>query len=285
LAAAGVVGFKAFACPTGWDEFPAADEETLLSGFAIAARLDLPVAVHCELEALGHSVLSEVEAVRWAARLAARAGARLHVVHVSSAEAVDEAKAWSGVTTETCSHYLELEPEQGHCNPPVRDGAARHALWERVVRNAVDCIASDHSPCPPSVQPQWAGIDGVGLPLPMLLSSGRLATTDVARLITEAARILRLRHKGRLDPGADADIVLVDPDAEWTVGPETQWTRHRQSPFAGRRLKARVVRTMVRGRTVYLDGDGPCEPGGGVFIRPQLSAPTPAVRDRTALPH
>jgi allantoinase len=284
MAQAGVAGFKAFACPTGWDDFPPVDEVTLLCGLATAARLDLPVAVHCELEPLGHTVLSEVEAVRWAARQAARAGARLHVVHVSSAEAIDEAKLWPGVTTETCPHYLELEEGQGHCAPPIRDRAIREALWARVQTNAVDWVASDHSPCPPSWRDHWAGIDGVGMALPVLLSSDRLPLTDVARLITEAARVLRLPGKGSLDVGADADLVLVDPDAEWTVSYNTQWSRHRQSPYLGRRVKGQVIRTMVRGRTVFLHGDGPSELGGGRFIRPPLLATSPAVRDRTALP-
>jgi N-acyl-D-aspartate/D-glutamate deacylase len=78
--------------------------------------------------------------------------------------------------------------------------------------------------------------------------------------------------------------VLVDPDAEWTVTQDTQWSRHRQSPYQGRRIKARVVRTMVRGRTVFLDGEGPSEPGSGRFVRPLPRTKSPAAPDRTALP-
>jgi allantoinase len=273
MADAGVVGFKAFACPSGWDEFPPADEVTLLSGMAAAARLDVPVAVHCELEALSHTVRSEVEAVGWAAGLAARAAARLHVVHISSADAIDEARRWPGVTTETCLHYLELDEHKGRCNPPIRDAQQRQALWERVVHGQVDCIASDHSPCPPLWHPGWAGLDGVGLPLPLLLSSGRLDPCHIAKLITEAARMLRLPGKGSLEPGADADLVLVDPDAQWEVSRDTQWSRHRLSPFSGTPVKGKVVRTLVRGRTVYVDGAGPCEAGGGKFIRPERRQP------------
>jgi allantoinase len=271
MAAAGVAGFKAFACPSGWDDFPPVDEPSLARGMAVAAGLNLPVAVHCELEGLGHTVESEVAAVGWAARLAAAAGARLHVVHASSAAAVDEARRWPGVTIETCPHYLTLEPStqpEAQCFPPLRDAGERERLWSRINRGDVDSVASDHSPCPPERRATWAGIDGAGMAIPLLLSSGRLSPDGVARLTTAAARILRLTGKGAIAPGFDADLALVDPNATWVVDAATQWSRHRQSPYGGTKLTARVLCTTVRGRIVFSIDEGPAPSGGAAVIRP-----------------
>ena len=277
MADAGVAGFKAFACPSGWADFPPADTDTLHAGMVEAARAGLPVAVHCELAHLGHSPESEVAAIRWAAGLAARAGARLHVVHVSAAEAVDEAVSWPGVTVETCPHYLLLDDHEAdsigptaRCAPPIRGPANRVALWERVCQGAVDTIASDHSPCPPEARhgpSPWSGIDGLGLALPLLVSGG-LPLERLVNLTTAAAHLLRLPGKGRLAVGADADLALVDPSETWTVGPTTTWSRHRSSPFAGRRVQGRVVLTVRRGQVIFSAANGPSEAGGGRFLRP-----------------
>jgi len=271
MAAAGVAGFKAFACPSGWDDFPPIDDKSLSSGLAVAARLGLPVAVHCELEALGHTVESEASAVGWAARLAADAGAHLHVVHASSAAAVDAARRWPGVTIETCPHYLTLEASaqpESRCFPPLRDAHERERLWSRVSRGDIDSVASDHSPCPPERRPTWAGIDGAGMTIPLLLSTSRLSPAEVARLTTAAARILRLPGKGAIAPGLDADLALVDPTATWVVGVDTQWSRHRHSPYVGRVITGRVLTTTVRGRVVFTVDDGPASPGDAAIIRP-----------------
>jgi len=272
MAAAGVAGFKAFACPSGWDDFPPIDANSLAAGLAVAARLDLPVAVHCELEALGHSIESEVSAVEWAARLAAAAGARLHVVHASSAAAIDEARRWPGVTIETCPHYLSLEASarpEAHCFPPLRDAGEREQLWSRISRGDVDSVASDHSPCPPERRATWAGIDGAGMTIPLLLSTGRLTPAEVAGLTTAAARILRLPGKGTIAPGFDADLALVDPGATWVADHTTQWSRHRQSPYVGMKLTGRVLCTAVRGRMVFSIADGPAAAGDAIVIRPR----------------
>jgi allantoinase len=283
---AGVVGFKAFACPSGWDDFPPADEPTLLAGLDVAARLDVPVAVHCELDPLGHTVASEVEAVRWVAGLAAAAGARLHVVHVSSAAAVTEARRWPAVTVETCPHYLTLDDRQAaeagpaaHCAPPIRDEANRAALWDHLSKGAIDVVASDHSPCPPAKKAgasPWAGIDGVGMALPLLLSSGRLSLPQVAGLLTGAARVLGLPAKGQLAVGFDGDLALIDPERRWTVDPASLLTRHRQSPYAGMTITGRVLQTLVRGRVVFDLDRGPCDAGGGQFVSPRRARVSPS---------
>lgn len=275
---AGVVGFKAFACPSGWDDFPEIDEPSLRAGLEVSARTGRPVALHAELASHGHTEQSEVAAVRWAAGLASETGGRLHIVHVSAAAAIDEARRWPGVTVETCPHYLLLDETdvarigaEARCNPPIRSAANREALWRAVTSGRVDCLASDHSPCPTELKSgpdPWAGITGLDTFLPALLSSRRLNPVSVARLTTAAAALLDLRGKGRIAPGFDADLVLVDLDAGWSVGPDTLHNRHRRSPFAGTRLRGQVQRTFVRGRSVYDRRTGPADAGGAAVLRP-----------------
>jgi allantoinase len=113
-------------------------------------------------------------------------------------------------------------------------------------------------------------VDGAGLTLPLLLSTGRLPLADLARVTTQAARDLRLANKGWVAPGYDADLAVVDPAGTWEVGPDTTWSRHRLSPFAGTRLTGRVVMTLVRGRVVFSVWDGPSAAGGGEVVRPSL---------------
>lgn len=279
MVAAGVAGFKAFACPSGWEDFPPADARTLAAGMAVAAVYDIPVAVHCELAEFGHTETSEVEAIRWAATIAARAGARLHVVHTSSAAGVAEARRWPGVTVETCPHYLLLDEEsatqigpRARCAPPIRQATNREAMWRHLLAGEIDVIASDHSPCPPDARTgphPWAGIDGAGLMLPLLMASDRLGLRRLIDLLTAAARILRLPGKGAIAVGYDADLAIIDPDATWEIGPATTWTRHRCSPFDGARVRGRVETTMVRGQVIFSAERGPGPRGGGRLVRPQ----------------
>ncbi len=279
---AGVVGFKAFACPSGMDDFPPVDGPTLSAGFRAAAGAGRPVALHAELTALGHTAESEVEAVRWAAGLAAGTGARLHIVHVSAAAAVAEAMRHPLTTVETCPHYLLLDEDDvarigadALCSPPIRSAANREALWRAVQAGSITCVASDHSPCPDELKRAdhpWAGITGVETLLPSLLSSGRIGLVDLGRLVTGAAPMLGLAHKGAIAVGMDGDLALIDPDAEWLVRPEALWNRHRRSALTGRRLRGLVHRTYVRGRCVFDIETGPCEAGGGQFVRPMPTA-------------
>ncbi len=292
LLRAGVVGLKAFLCDSGWDRFPPVGGEALAAGLAAAARHGRVVAVHCEDPALlrpgpptpaNRPVAAEVAAVRSACAAAAAAGARLHVVHCSAPEAVAEARRWPGVSVETCPHYLHLTDADADrlgpvawCAPPLRDAARRDRLWAQLRRGDIDTVASDHSPCPPSLKQgprPFAGIAGVQTTLSLLLAGPPdggppLDLARVAAVRGAAARLLGLRHKGILAAGADADLVLVDPDASWVVGPSTLRQRHPASPFAGRRLTGEVVATYLRGRCIYDRATGPTGLPAGRLVRP-----------------
>jgi allantoinase len=294
LLSSGVVGLKAFMCDSGWAEFPACPPDVLARGMRAAARADVPVAVHCEDPSLlgpgdrDRPLAAEVAAVARAGATAAAQGARLHVVHCSSADAVIEAKLWPRATVETCPHYLTLtggdEAQLGPdavCSPPLRDEDARLRLWQAVHSGLVDTIASDHSPGPPAHQEGRApfpGISGVQTTLSLLLTSAELSLRELSRLRTSAARLLGLHRKGVLAPGYDADLVLVDLDSTWVVGGDTLRTRQARSPFMGRTLRGVVVSTLVRGNVVFESGRPMSDPQGA-FLRPAATAPAAAAME------
>jgi allantoinase len=278
LAERGVAGFKAFMCDSGIADFPAADDDTLAAGMERAAALDLPVAVHAERPAVlraprgtgwrdfvaSRPPEAEHRAIETALALAAQTGCALHVVHVSTAHGVQLVKEARerGVdaTCETCPHYLTLTADdletlgtRAKCAPPLRGADEREALWRAI--GDVAFVASDHSPCPPGMKEgaftaAWGGIAGCQSLLALLLDSGRLDLAAIAEL-TSAGPARRLRLPKGLHVGADADLVLVDPSA---IEAPALHDRHRLSPFAGRPLRGRIARTILRGTTVFRDG-------------------------------
>jgi allantoinase len=307
LAERGVIGFKAFMADSGLPEFPRADDLTLYEGMCEAARLGLPVAVHAEsnemVQALtwralaagrhgvrdyldSRPVMAEVEAIQRAALLAGEAGARLHIVHVSSGRGVAaalEARARGvDVTIETCAHYLYFGEEDmlrlgavAKCAPPLREAAERKTLWRAVLRGDVDMVASDHSPAPPAMKQDanffriWGGIAGVQSTLSVLLE---LAPVERIAALTAAnpARRFGLPRKGRLAAGYDADFTLVDTAAEFTVTPESLFQKHGFSPYLGATFGGPVRRTVVRGETVFVDGKIVGAPKGRL-IKPEYA--------------
>lgn len=312
LAAAGVVGFKAFMSASGVEELAAADDLTLLEGMARAARLGLPVAVHAESDAItsalaaravaagrttmrdylaSRPVVAELEAISRAILFAQETGCTLHVVHVSSGRGVAlvaEARARGvDVSCETCPHYLVLDDEDAvrigaaaKCAPPLRPRAVVEELWARVLAGDVDLIATDHSPSPPELKDTggdafaaWGGIPGAQTLLPLMYAYGvigRGLPLERLALLTAtwpAARFALAPAKGTLAVGADADMALLDPGRDWTVRPDDLLDRHRLSPFAGATLRGRVVRTILRGQTVFAGGAVVGEPIGRVLTR------------------
>jgi allantoinase len=297
MAARGVVGFKAFMCDSGLPEFPRADDTTLLDGLREAARLNLPVAVHAESDEMvrrlaqqaasspsagsirafldSRPVDAEVEAIERATQLAGEAGAKLHIVHVSSGRGVTaavEARARGvDVSIETCPHYLFFVDEDverlgavAKCAPPLRPAADHDALWDALEAGLVDLVASDHSPTTPSNKTgdfaaAWGGIAGVQSTLPVLLGAGThvrgLPLGRIASLLaTNPARRFRLAGKGSLAVGHDADIALVDPDARHALRVSDLHQRHTISPYVNVTFRGRVRRTLRRGETIFLDG-------------------------------
>jgi allantoinase len=309
LAAAGVVGFKAFMCSSGIDDFQSVDDLTLYEGMCRAASLGLPVAVHAESEAItaglaqraraagrtamrdflaSRPAVAELQAIARAIALAQESGCALHVVHVSTGRGValvaDARARGIDVSCETCPHYLVLTEEDAEalgnvakCAPPLRPRSESEALWRALADGTLPMVASDHSPAPWAMKggdnafAAWGGISGCQTMLPLLLTEGHRARgleLDLVARVTSGyvARRFRLAGKGRLEPGVDADLVLVDLTASRALSAEDLYYRHRHSPFVGRSLSARVARTLVRGRTVFADGRIVGPPTGRLLI-------------------
>ena len=214
--------------------------------------------------------------------LAAHAGVRIQIVHVSSpvsAELVrDEKGAGRPVTMEICPHHLLLDLDDlvrlgpyGVCAPALRDRALVERLWDFVLDGTADCLVSDHAAYTlEEKEPGWDDIflaplgcqvmqETVPLVLDEAFHRRGMPLDAFVRFSssTNAARIAGLYpRKGTLLPGADADIVLYDLEHEWVVdAPPQQFSKNPWSPFDGRRARARVVRTLVRGETVFADGE------------------------------
>jgi len=276
----GAVGVKAFLCDSGVPEFPA----TTLGTIDDAAML---VAVHAEDPAF----LRE-RAETWAASrppeaeiaaVSALSGldARVHVVHVSAAEALQA--VGPNMTAETCPHYLwfseqdvDREGALLKCAPPIRGAMNRDRLWDAVLDGRIAIVASDHSPSTAAMKRRdlwsaWGGIAGVQTLLPALLTEGvhrrGLSLSRLASLVASApARRLGLARKGRLAAGMDADVALLALDREWTLERSALQTRSGLSAWVGQAFRGAVVRTIVRGRTVYDDGAF-AEPGRAHLVR------------------
>lgn len=306
LAARGVVGFKAFMCDSGLPEFPRVDDVTLLDGLREAARLGLPVAVHAESEELtrglrermtartvrafldSRPVVAELEAIQRALLLAKEAGASLHIVHVSCGRGVAlaaEARArGTDVSIETCPHYLfftEQDVERlgpvAKCAPPLRATSEQHELWDELLQQHVDIVASDHSPALPSMKrgdmiAAWGGIAGVQSTLAVLLEAGYhqrgLPLERISALLAaEPARRFRIRRKGTIEPGMDGDLVLVDLNRVATLNSGDLHQRHPLTPYRGYSFRGAVCRTIRRGVTIFDDGRTTAA-NGGRLIRP-----------------
>ncbi|WP_345197419.1 allantoinase AllB [Kistimonas scapharcae] len=233
--------------------------------------------------------IAEVEAISRVILFAEHTGCRLHICHLSTIKAralIKQARARGvDVTVETCPHYLvldtmDLEEHGGFakCNPPLRSPENRELLWEMLKAGEFDMIGTDHTPYTDedrlkhgdNIWKMPPGIGGMDLMLPLMLDEGYhkrgVSLEQLAKLMaTQPARRFDLPHKGALNLGNDADIVLVDLDAEWTYTWANSYAKAKciHSPYEGKRLKGKVVETLVRGNTVYRQGEVLAKPGSG----------------------
>ena len=213
-------------------------------------------------------------------------GTRVHVVHLSSSDAVPMIRSARrdgiGLTVETCPHYLFFEAAavldgrpEFKCCPPIREADNRDALWAALGSGEIDCIVSDHSPSTPSLKRldegdfglAWGGIASLQLGLAAVWTEASRrghSLVDVVRWMAEQpARIVGLTRKGRIAPGGFADFAVFAPGQTFVVDPGRLHHRNPVTPYAGRTLTGVVRSTWLRGRPIELDG----APRGALLAR------------------
>ena len=224
----------------------------------------------------GWPAVAEEAIIARDALLAGHVGSRLHICHVSTAGSVDLIR-WAKskgvrVTAEVTPHHLLLTDALActydpvyKVNPPLRTHEDVEALREGLADGTIDCVATDHAPHTlEDKETEWAaakpGMLGLETALSIvqqtMVDSGRMTWTQVAdRMSIAPARIGSLVDQGRpLEPGAPANLVLVDPSVKWTVDAAGLASRSRNTPYAGHTLPGRIVATFLRGRPTVLDG-------------------------------
>ncbi len=319
LARAGVPGFKCFLIHSGIDGFAWVGEADLRLALERLHGTGLPLLAHAEvagpvdaatatLNANGadwrkystylasRPHAAEIEAIETLIRLAEEFSTPVHIVHLSSANALPLIAAarerGAPLTVETCVHYLWFAAEEipdgtteYKCAPPLRDASNRAALWQALELGLIDMIATDHSPCPPQMKARdtgrwdkaWGGISSLGLALPVMWTAMQRREIGMERLAhwmsAVPARLAGLEgRKGALASGADADFVVFDTSATWTVTPDDLHFRHKLSPYLGAELRGRVTETWLRGEPVYRAdengrGEFPGRPRGKEQVR------------------
>lgn len=288
----GVFGFKCFLLHSGVDEFPPLDGAELEQAMREISDFDGLLIVHAEdahavdtaPEPQGRSYASflrsrpraaENRAIAQVLDLARRTGCRVHVLHLSSADALPAIAAARAdgvpVTVETCPHYLTFAAEeipdgatQYKCCPPIRESANRDLLWEALRDGTIDLVVSDHSPSTIDLKrldtgdfgAAWGGISSVQLGLPAVWTDGRrrgFSLSDVVRWMSTApARQVGLDSKGGLTVGKDADFCVFAPDDSFVVDPGRLHHKNPITPYAGRSLAGVVRSTWLRGEPVDL---------------------------------
>jgi len=234
---------------------------------------------------------AEVEAIALLIRLAEEFDAHVHVVHLATVEALpllSDARARGlRVTVETCTQYLWFAAEaiadgatEFKCAPPIRAAANREGLWQALETGLIDMVTTDHSPCPPAMKRReegrwdkaWGGIASLGLALPVLWTGMRQRGIGIERIgawmAAAPAKLAGLEgRKGAIQPEADADFVVFDPDAAWTVTADDLRFRHKLSPYLGEQLCGRVRETWLRGELVFANETIAGQPRGREWTR------------------
>lgn len=312
LSDAGVLGFKCFLVHSGVDEFPNVTESDLREAMPELRRLGAVLIVHAEVpEPIDRALREESEAdprkyatflksrpreaedraIALIIRLCRETGARVHIVHHSSADSLPQLRQARGaglpITIETCPHYLCFAAEdiedgatEFKCCPPIRERDNREELWSALDEGLIEMVVSDHSPCPPAMKrlgtgnflEAWGGIASLQLRLPIMwtLASERDYTINhLAEWLCRApARLVGLDHrKGAIAVGQDADIVIWSAGKTFRVEPAVLHHRHKLTPYAGQTLSGLVEQTYLRGRQIYDRGRFAEQPLGRILRR------------------
>jgi allantoinase len=299
---AGVFGFKCFLLHSGVDEFPHLGATELDRYLEVLAGFPALLLVHAEdSQAVARApaahgeryadflrsrprgsenvaVAHVIESARWT-------GGRVHVLHLSSSDALpmlaSARRDGVAVSVETCPHYLTFDAEtiadgatQFKCCPPIREAENRELLWRGLGEGVIDLVCSDHSPCTPELKRldigdfgvAWGGIASLQLSLPAVWTAARARghrLADVVRWMAERpAEVAGLRRKGRIALGGDADFCLFAPDEAFVVDPARLYHRHPVTPYADRPLAGVVRRAWLRGLEVTGD-----QPRGALLTR------------------
>ncbi len=313
LADAGVFGFKCFLVPSGVDEFSYVKEADLRESLPVLAELGMTLLVHSELpgpiERASAAVSAEAapnrystwlasrprqaenEAIALLVRLAREFKARIHVVHLSSSDALpilrDAKRSGVRITVETCPHFLTFAAEeipdgatQYKCAPPIRERENREMLWAALSEGLIDLVATDHSPCPPEMKcsgtgdflKAWGGISSLQLSLPVMWTQLQKRGYSINHLVKwmchAPAQLAGLaEQKGRIAAGYDADLVVWKPEESIRLEPSQLHHRHKLTPYAGQVLNGVVETTFVRGQKSYDHGEFFPTPVGAILQR------------------
>lgn len=296
LDAAGVLAFKCFLSDITSDipgDFTNVDDYTLYKGMQKLAELDQLLCIHAENPSVtkklaedmvregrttamdyveSRPIFTEVEAVSRAILFAKETGCKLHLVHISTSEAVQViVKAQQegvDVTLETCPHYLAITAEQveeigprAKCQPPLRKAKDQEKLWDELMKGNINWITSDHSPCTEDLKQgnifeAWGGISGVqnnvDLMFDLAVKQRGLPVNKFVDLIaTHPSERFNLPNKGEIAVGKDADIIFVDPNQSHVVKREDLYYKNKFSAYEGRQIDCRVTKTIVRGNVVF----------------------------------
>ena len=296
LDAAGVLAFKCFLSDITSDipgDFTNVDDYTLYKGMQKLAELDQLLCIHAENPSVtkklaedmvregrttamdyveSRPIFTEVEAVSRAILFAKETGCKLHLVHISTSEAVQViVKAQQegvDVTLETCPHYLAISAEQveeigprAKCQPPLRKAKDQEKLWDELMKGNINWITSDHSPCTEDLKQgnifeAWGGISGVqnnvDLMFDLAVKQRGLPVNKFVDLIaTHPSERFNLPNKGEIAVGKDADIIFVDPNQSYVVKREDLYYKNKFSAYEGRQIDCRVTKTIVRGNVVF----------------------------------
>jgi len=306
LADAGVLGFKAFLSPSGIDEFPNILESHLREALPVLSKKGIPILVHAELEN-GTTQSKEQKtyksfqdsrpkswennAIKLLIQLSKEFDARIHIVHLSSADILAEIAQTRNdgypISVETCPHYLHFASEnisdgdtRFKCAPPIWEGENRENLWRGLEKGMINFITSDHSPCTPELknmkagnfEKAWGGISSIQFTLPVIWTECKARGFSIDQLINwmstaPAIFIGKDQQKGQISPGYDADLVCWNPDEKYIIQKKAIHHKNKLTPYEGESLYGVVNTTFLRGQKVYENGEFLGNPTGKIILK------------------